>query len=251
VIRDREGTCGGEPAPEAWYNIAADLPESARARAATRHGGADRADDLAPLFPMEVILQEVSSEERIEIPEEVREVYRANGGRRRSSCSQARARCSTHSRADLLQVPRASPTGATKPTPRSAQAFYNAQGRGAGVERLATETRAGQVGLVLAFAGRALRGSRSRRVHGAVSRYEQKPYRRAPDGGVSALAVRAEPLRGDRAAGSGRSSPSTPTSTGSLGIASLGGGPSRPSQSMRTRRTRFGCRPEPVLPAPT
>ena len=62
--------------PEAWYNVAADLPEPP---APVLHPGTGQPvgpDDLAPLFPMEVILQEVSAEQRIAIPEEVRAVYR-------------------------------------------------------------------------------------------------------------------------------------------------------------------------------
>jgi tryptophan synthase beta chain len=62
--------------PDAWYNIASDLPEPL---APVLHPGTCEPigpADLAPLFPMEVILQEVSADERIEIPEEVRDVYR-------------------------------------------------------------------------------------------------------------------------------------------------------------------------------
>ena len=62
--------------PEAWYNIAADLPEPLPPVLHPGTGEPIGPDDLAPLFPMEVILQEVSTEERIEIPEEVRDVYR-------------------------------------------------------------------------------------------------------------------------------------------------------------------------------
>ena len=62
--------------PEAWYNVAADLPEPP---APVLHPGTGQPvgpDDLAPLFPMAVILQEVSTDERIPIPEEVHAVYR-------------------------------------------------------------------------------------------------------------------------------------------------------------------------------
>ena len=62
--------------PEAWYNIAADLPAPPPP---VRHPGTGQPvgpDDLAPLFPMEIILQEVSTDRLITIPEEVRSVYR-------------------------------------------------------------------------------------------------------------------------------------------------------------------------------
>ena len=62
--------------PKAWYNIAADLPVAAPP---VLHPGTMQPvgpDDLAPLFPMELILQEVSTEREIEIPEPVREIYR-------------------------------------------------------------------------------------------------------------------------------------------------------------------------------
>ena len=69
--------------PKAWYNVQADLPFRCR-RCCTPAPEAAGPDDLAPLFPMALIQQEVSTERYIEIPEAVRDVY-ACGGRRRSS----------------------------------------------------------------------------------------------------------------------------------------------------------------------
>jgi tryptophan synthase beta chain len=77
--------------PRTWYNIAADLPKPLPA---VLHPGTHQPlgpDDLAPLFPMSLIMQEVSTEREIEIPDPVRDVYR-NGGRRRCSAHAAWSR---------------------------------------------------------------------------------------------------------------------------------------------------------------
>jgi len=159
--------------PEAWYNIVADLPEPL---APVLHPGTGEPigpDDLAPLFPMEVILQEVSTEERIEIPEEVREVYRQWRPTPLFRARRLERELDTPARI-FYKYEGVSPTGSHKPNTAVAQAFYNAQ---AGVERLATETGAGQWGSSLAFAG-ALFGLEVDVYMVRVS-YEQKPYRRA------------------------------------------------------------------------
>ena len=62
--------------PKSWYNIAADLPVPLPRRTASGHQAALGPGDLEPLFPMELILQEVSTERHIEIPEPIRDVYR-------------------------------------------------------------------------------------------------------------------------------------------------------------------------------
>ena len=135
--------------PEAWYNIAADLPEPP---APVLHPGTGQPvgpDDLAPLFPMEVILQEVSTEQRIPIPEEVRDVYRQWRPTPLYRARRLERDLETPARI-FYKYEGVSPTGSHKPNTAVAQAFYNAQ---AGVERLATETGAGQWGSSLVFAG--------------------------------------------------------------------------------------------------
>ncbi|MEP7181355.1 MAG: TrpB-like pyridoxal phosphate-dependent enzyme [Betaproteobacteria bacterium] len=159
--------------PKAWYNLQADLPKPLPA---VLHPGTHQPvgpDDLAPLFPLELILQEVSTEREIEIPEPVRDVYR-------------QWRCTPLYRArrleKVLQTPAriyykyegVSPAGSHKPNTAVAQAFYNQQ---AGVKKLVTETGAGQWGSSLAFAG-ALFGIDVQVFMVRVS-YDQKPYRRA------------------------------------------------------------------------
>ncbi len=159
--------------PKHWYNIMADLPAPPPP---VLHPGTKQPvgpDDLAPLFPMALIAQEVSAEREIEIPEPVREVYRQW---RPSPLFRARRL------EEVLQTPAkiyykyegVSPAGSHKPNTAVAQAFYNKE---AGVKKITTETGAGQWGSSLAFAG-ALFGIEVKVWMVRVS-YNQKPYRRA------------------------------------------------------------------------
>ncbi len=158
--------------PKAWYNIQADLPFDLPP---VLHPGAKRPvgpDDLAPLFPMELIKQEVSKERWIEIPEPVREVYRLW---RPSPLYRA------HRLEKALQTPAkifykyegVSPAGSHKPNTAVAQAFYNKE---AGTKRIATETGAGQWGSALSLACKMF-GIECKVYMVRVS-YDQKPYRR-------------------------------------------------------------------------
>jgi tryptophan synthase beta chain len=159
--------------PKYWYNLVADLPV---APPPVLHPGTHQPvgpADLAPLFPMELIMQEVTTEREIQIPEPVRDVYRQW---RPSPLFRARRL------EKVLQTPAkiyykyegVSPAGSHKPNTSVPQAFYNKQ---AGVKRLSTETGAGQWGSSLAFAG-ALFGLEVKVFMVRVS-YDQKPYRRA------------------------------------------------------------------------
>lgn len=159
--------------PTHWYNIVADLPSPPPP---VLHPGTHQPvgpDDLAPLFPMDLILQEVAEDRFIEIPEEVLEVYRMW---RPSPLHRA------HGLEKLIGGPAriyykyegVSPVGSHKPNTAVAQAFYNAK---AGVEKLSTETGAGQWGSALAFAC-ALFGLECE-VYMVSASYHQKPYRKA------------------------------------------------------------------------
>ena len=159
--------------PRHWYNLMADLPKPPPP---VLHPGTLKPvgpDDLAPLFPMALIAQEVSTEREIEIPEPVREVYRQwrvtplYRARRLEKALQTPARI-------YYKYEGVSPAGSHKPNTAVAQAFYN---REAGVKRLTTETGAGQWGSSLAFAG-AVFGIDVQIFMVRVS-YNQKPYRRA------------------------------------------------------------------------
>jgi tryptophan synthase beta chain len=159
--------------PTTWYNLAADLPVPVPP---PLHPGTLQPlgpDDLAPLFPMALIAQEVSTERDIEIPGPVRDVYRQwrptplFRARRLERALQTPARI-------YYKYEGVSPAGSHKPNTSVAQAFYN---REAGIRKIATETGAGQWGSSLAFAG-ALFGIEVEVFMVRVS-YDQKPYRRA------------------------------------------------------------------------
>jgi tryptophan synthase beta chain len=133
----------------AWYNLVADLPTPPPP---VLHPGTLQPvgpDDLAPLFPMSLIQQEVSAEREIEIPEPVREVYRQW---RPSRCTgRGAGEGARHAGAHLLQVRGRQPGRQPQAEHgRGRRPFYNKE---AGVKRIATETGAGQWGSSLAFAG--------------------------------------------------------------------------------------------------
>ena len=159
--------------PKNWYNIAADLPEPAPAVLHPGTGQPIGPDDLAPLFPMELIGQEVSVERDITIPEPVRDILRTW---RPTPLFRARRL------EQLLETPAkiyykyegASPAGSHKPNTAIPQAFYNKQ---AGINRLSTETGAGQWGSSLSMAGAMFDIDVS--VFMVKVSYNQKPYRRA------------------------------------------------------------------------
>ncbi|GIK85374.1 MAG: tryptophan synthase beta chain [Betaproteobacteria bacterium] len=159
--------------PRAWYNLLADLPAPLPPVLHPGTGKPIGPDDLAPLFPMALIAQEVSAEREIEIPGPVRDVYRQwrvtplYRARRLEQVLQTPARI-------YYKYEGVSPAGSHKPNTAVAQAFYNKE---AGVKRLCTETGAGQWGSSLAFAG-ALFGLDVQVFMVRVS-YDQKPYRRA------------------------------------------------------------------------
>jgi tryptophan synthase beta chain len=196
--------------PRHWYNLAADLPKPPPP---VLHPGTLKPlgpDDLAPLFPMALIMQEVSTEREIEIPEPVRDVYRQwrvtplYRARRLEKALQTPARI-------YYKYEGVSPAGSHKPNTAVAQAFYNKE---AGIKKITTETGAGQWGSSLAFAG-ALFGIDVQIFMVRVS-YNQKPYRRALMETYGARCI-ASPSKETQY---GRSVlEKTPDSNGSLGIA--------------------------------
>jgi tryptophan synthase beta chain len=158
--------------PRAWYNITADLPFPPHPVLHPGTGQPIGPADLAPLFPMALIGQEVSAEREIEIPEPVRQAYALY---RPSPLYRA------HRLERALQTPAhiyykyegVSPAGSHKPNTALAQAFFNKE---EGVKRLATETGAGQWGSALAFAGSVF--GLEVKVYMVRVSYDQKPYRR-------------------------------------------------------------------------
>ncbi len=159
--------------PKRWYNIQADLPKPL---APVLHPGTMQPigpDDLAPLFPMELIMQEVTTEREIDIPEPVRDIYRLWRPSPLVRARRLEKALGTPAKI-FYKYEGVSPAGSHKPNTAVAQAFYN---REAGITRLSTETGAGQWGSSLAFAG-ALFGIDVTVFQVRVS-YDQKPYRRA------------------------------------------------------------------------
>lgn len=159
--------------PKAWYNIQADLPTPIPPVLNPGTGQPISPADLAPLFPEELIKQEVSRDRFIEIPTEVRSIYcqwrptPLYRARRLEKALDTPAKI-------YYKYEGVSPTGSHKPNTSVPQANYNKQ---AGVKRLITETGAGQWGSSLAFAG-ALFGL-DVVVYMVKISYKQKPYRRA------------------------------------------------------------------------
>ncbi|MDQ7802049.1 MAG: TrpB-like pyridoxal phosphate-dependent enzyme [Armatimonadota bacterium] len=196
--------------PKAWYNILADLPAPPPP---PLHPGTKQPvgpADLEPLFPREIILQEVSTERWIEIPEPVREVYRLwrptplIRARRLEAALQTPARI-------YYKYEGTSPAGSHKPNTAVAQAFYNQQ---AGVRRLTTETGAGQWGSALAMACRMF--GLECTVYMVRVSYEQKPYRRVL---METWGAEVVPSPSDRTRAGRAIREQEPDSPGSLGIA--------------------------------
>src|SRR5256714_11630424 len=161
-----------EEIPKTWYNIVSDMPNPP---APVLHPGTKQPvgpDDLAPLFPMSIILQEVSTERYIEIPEPIRQVYMQwrpsplYRARRLEKALDTPARI-------YYKYEGVSPVGSHKPNTAVAQAFYNKE---EGVKKLSTETGAGQWGSALAMAGAFF--NMDIEISMVKISYQQNPYRR-------------------------------------------------------------------------
>lgn len=158
--------------PQYWYNIVADMPNKPLP---ALHPGTRQPigpDDLSPIFPMELIKQEVSTEQYIEIPDQVQDIYRIW---RPTPVMRA------YGLEKLLDTPAkiyykyegVSPSGSHKPNTAVPQAYYNKQ---QGVKRLTTETGAGQWGTALSFA--CAQFNLKCEVYMVRISYDQKPYRK-------------------------------------------------------------------------
>ena len=135
--------------PKAWYNIAADLPKPLPPPLHPGTGQPIGPADLAAIFPMALIAQEVSTEREIEIPEPVREIYKLWRPAPLFRARRLERLLDTPARI-FYKYEGVSPPGSHKPNTAVPQAFYNKE---AGIKKLSTETGAGQWGSSLAFAG--------------------------------------------------------------------------------------------------
>jgi tryptophan synthase beta chain len=159
--------------PKSWYNLIADLPAPPPP---VLHPGTKQPvgpGDLEPLFPMELIMQEVTGDRYIDIPEPIREVYRMWRPSPLIRAKRLEQKLGTPAKI-YFKYEGVSPAGSHKPNTAVAQAWYNKQ---AGIRRLSTETGAGQWGSSLAFAGSLFDIDVT--VFQVRVSYDQKPYRRA------------------------------------------------------------------------
>jgi tryptophan synthase beta chain len=171
-MKTRKFTLEEHEIPEKWYNITADMPNKPLP---PLHPGTLQPigpEALAPLFPMELIKQEVSAEKWIDIPDEVRNLY---------SLWRPSPLYRAYGLEKALDTPAkiyykyegVSPSGSHKPNTAVAQAYYNKQ---EGVKRITTETGAGQWGSALSFACQHF--GLECDVYMVKLSYNHKPYRK-------------------------------------------------------------------------
>ncbi|MDG6250693.1 pyridoxal-phosphate dependent enzyme, partial [Methanocalculus sp.] len=162
-----------ESLPKTWYNIQADLPSPLDPPLHPGTGKPAGPEDFAPIFPMELIGQEMSQQKNIPIPEDIREILQIW---RPSPLIRA------HRLEKFLKTPAkiyykwegVSPAGSHKPNTAVPQAYYNMK---EGIERIATETGAGQWGSALSFATSLF--DLECTVYMVSSSYYHKPYRKS------------------------------------------------------------------------
>jgi tryptophan synthase beta chain len=158
--------------PKAWYNIAADSPVAPTPVLHPQTLQPVTPDFLSVLFPMELILQEISMERYIDIPEEVREIYKL--WRPTPLIRARRLEKALDTPAHIYYKNESvSPVGSHKPNTAVAQAFYN---KISGTKALTTETGAGQWGSALSMSGNFF--GLDIEVYMVKVSYNQKPYRR-------------------------------------------------------------------------
>ncbi len=196
--------------PRQWYNILPDLPKPFPPHLHPITKQPCGPQDLAPLFPMALIEQEVSGKNWIDIPEEILSIY---------SLWRPTPLCRAKRLEEALKTPAriyyknesVSPAGSHKPNTAVAQAYYNKK---EGVKRIATETGAGQWGSALAF-GCNLFGLECQVYMVKVS-YNQKPYRRML---METWGAKVIPSPSDKTEAGRNILAEDPNSPGSLGIA--------------------------------
>src|SRR5579884_4257206 len=196
--------------PEAWYNILADAPSAATPGL---HPGTREPlgpQDLAPLFPLDLIMQEVTTERYVPIPDEVRDLYHQYRPTPLFRARRLERELDTPAHI-YYKYEGASPAGSHKLNTALAQAYFNKK---AGIRRLATETGAGQWGSALAMACAAFELECT--VYMVRASYDQKPYRRVlmETYGASVL-----PSPSDQTEAGRRIRAEIPDTSGSLGIA--------------------------------
>jgi tryptophan synthase beta chain len=209
--------------PSQWYNIVPDLPAPPPP---PLHPGTHQPvgpDDLAPLFPMELIRQEVTGENYVDIPGEVIDVYKLWRPTPLFRARRLEKLLNTPARI-YYKYEGGSPAGSHKPNTAVPQAYYNSV---EGTKRLTTETGAGQWGSALAFA--AAQYALDCEIWMVRASYDQKPHRRTL---MQTYGATVHP------------SPSRATKAGLDVLASDPDSPGSASRSARRSRPRAG-RPRP------
>lgn len=199
--------------PTHWYNLNADLPAAGVTLPPPMHPATHQPigpADLAPLFPMALILQEVSTDRYIEIPDEVQEIYKLWRPTPLYRAHRWEKALGTPAKI-YYKYEGVSPAGSHKPNTAVPQAYYNMK---EGVKRISTETGAGQWGSALAFACQTF--GIECKVYMVKVSYEQKPYRKLlmQTWGATVVASPSDQTNAGRAILA-----ADPASTGSLGIA--------------------------------
>ncbi len=209
-MQERKIVLSEKDIPKKWYNVVADMPNKP---GHPLHPGTKQPigpEDLAPLFPMPLIEQEVSQERWIDIPDEILDVlslWRPTPLYRARSLEKA-----LNSPAKIFyKYEGVSPAGSHKPNTSVAQAYYN---KISGTKRIATETGAGQWGSALSFA--CARFGLECTVYMVKVYYRQKPYRRSM---IETWGAEVFPSPTDRTEAGRKILAETPDSSGALGIA--------------------------------
>ena len=196
--------------PQRWYNINPDLPAPLAPPIHPGTGQPLGPADLAPIFPMELIKQEVSMEPYIDIPDEVQKIYRLWRPSPLYRAHRLEKHLGTPARI-YYKNESFSPAGSHKPNTAVAQAYYNKQ---EGVTRISTETGAGQWGSALSFA--CCLFELECIVYMVRVSYEQKPYRRVL---METWGASCYPSPTDRTNAGRKIREDFPDTPGSLGIA--------------------------------
>ncbi|WP_030482485.1 TrpB-like pyridoxal phosphate-dependent enzyme [Nocardioides aequoreus] len=196
--------------PTRWYNVLHDLPTPPPPVLHPGTGQPVGPEDLAPLFPMALIEQEVSTAQYVDIPPEVLDVYRLWRPSPLFRAHRLEAALQTPARI-YYKYEGVSPAGSHKPNTAVPQAYYNKQ---AGISKLTTETGAGQWGTSLAFA--CAQYDMECEIWQVRASYDQKPYRKMM---IETFGGTVHPSPSDLTEAGRAILAADPDSTGSLGIA--------------------------------
>jgi len=196
--------------PKRWYNIAADLPTPLDPPLNPQTKEPITPDDLSAIFPMSLIKQEMSTDRWIDIPSEVRDIYTLWRPTPLYRAMRLEKALKTPAKI-YYKWEGVSPPGSHKPNTAVAQTYYNAK---AGIERITTETGAGQWGSALSFTTRLF--DLECTVYMVRVSYDQKPYRRVM---METWGGKVFPSPSNKTECGRRFLAATPDTSGSLGMA--------------------------------